>query len=198
MPLSHSDIKPEDVRGRAEVGKLLASDPAAALSRARAIRHPWYRCQSLTYVAEAERSREGAVRLLREALHAAQEQAEPNRIVSVASWPLRNLAKLNTKEARVVTEGLLRTISTEPHGLRRLDGLNRILWAVAENVELRQLVQPVFAHAALQSTGWRTERTVAFIATYLAKWDMPFSRALLESREPNRFRHAAEKELASE
>jgi hypothetical protein len=195
---SHSDIKPEDVRGRAEVGKLLPSNPVAALDRARAIQHPWYRCQSLTNVAENEKSRSVAVRLLNEALRAAREQTEPNRVVSVASWPLRELVKRDASAARAVTEELLRTICTEPHGLRRLDGLNRILWAVADNAELRQLVQPAFSNAASQSAGWRTERTVAFMATYLAKWDRPFAQALLESREPNRFRNAAEKELTSE
>jgi hypothetical protein len=135
---------------------------------------------------------------LREALDAAREQTEPNRVVSVASWPLRELTKLDASLARATVDELLRIISEEPHGLRRLDGVNRILWAVAENSELRQIVQPVFARAASQSVGWRTERTVAFIATYLAKWDRSFARELLESREPNRFRHAAEKELANE
>jgi hypothetical protein len=136
--------------------------------------------------------------LLRESLDAAREQTEPNRIVSVASWPLRELAKLDTWAAKAATEELLRTISTEPHGLRRLDGLNRILWAVAETPDLRQLVQPAFALAASQSAGWRTERTVAFMAAYLARWDRPFAHELLESRKPNRFRNAAEKELTNE
>jgi len=162
---SHSEVKPEDVQGRAAVAKLLSSDRDEALRRARAIRHPWYRCQSLTYVAEAEKSRHTAIRLLQEALDAAREQTEANRIVSVASWPLRHLAKLDAAAARGITVELLRTISTEPHGLRRLDGLSRILWAVAESADLRHLVQPAFAHAVSESVGWRTERTVAFIAT---------------------------------
>jgi len=195
---SYSEVKPEDVRGRSEVGRLLTSDRDEALRLARAIRHPWYRCQALTYVAEAEKSRHNAVRLLREALDAAREQSEPNRVVTVASWPLRQLAKLDEAAARDVTEELLRTVATESHGLRRLDGLKSILWAVTESEDLRQLVQPAFAHAASQSAGWRTERTVAFIASYLAKWDLPFARTLLEARKPNRFRHAAEKELADE
>lgn len=47
-----SSITKEDVAGRARVRKLVLTEPREALKIARAIRHPWYRCQSLAMVAE--------------------------------------------------------------------------------------------------------------------------------------------------
>jgi hypothetical protein len=185
----------EAARSRNEVYSLLASDPTAALHQARAIRDPWYRCQALTFVAKAEKTESTALRLVREALDAAREQSEPNRIVSAAAWPLRELVRLDAPAARQLLGELLHTISREPHGLRRLDGTARIVWAVAEAEDLRRIVRSAFTRAVSQSTGWRTERIVASTAVYVAKWDPAFARELIDSREPNRYRRSAEKEL---
>jgi hypothetical protein len=197
MRPSHSEVKPEDVRGRTETDRLLSLDPDRALHVARAIRHPWYRCQALSAVAKAQRSRPFALRLLSESLSAAYEQSEPNRIVSVASWPLEHLAKLDPTAAMAQVEQLLRVIATEPHGLRRLDGLTRMLVAVAAVPELRERVKPAFAEAAAASQGWRTERTVAFVASLLAQFDAAFAQLLVASRTPNRFVNRAAKDLQS-
>jgi hypothetical protein len=135
--------------------------------------------------------------LIRESLSAALEQSEPNRIVSVASWPLRQLVKLDPVAASAQTEDLLRIISGEPHGLRRLDGITRILAAVAEQRELLEMVKPPFVAAVAASEGWRTERTVAFVASLLAPIDRRFAESLVASRAPNRFLNAAVKALQS-
>jgi hypothetical protein len=194
---SHSEVKPEDVRGRAEVARLIPLDPDGALHKAREIRHPWYRCQSLAYVAEAQHSKSMALRLLKESLAAAYEQSEPNRIVSVASWPLRQLVKLDPVAASAQTKDLLRIISGEEHGLRRLDGITRILTAVVERPDLLELVKPAFVAALAASQGWRTERTVAFVVSLLASIDRPFAQSLVASRPPNRYVSSALKALQS-
>lgn len=161
------------------------------MRRARQIRHPWYRCQAISSVAEVHRSYTVALRLLDEALAAAHEEAEPNRIVSVASWPLRQLVVLSLPRARAEVERLLGIISAESHGLRRLDGLSRIIVAVAENCELLNLLKDPFKAAAAASEGWRTERTVAFVATYVAAQDREFALGLLAARMDNRFKRTA-------
>lgn len=191
MCSSQIRITSADVGGREDVHRLRYVDADAALHRARQIRHPWYRCQAISSVAEVQRSSAVALRLLVESLSAAHEEAEPNRIVSVASWPLRQLVVLNPAEAKAEIERLLGIISTETHGLRRLDGLSRIIVAVASNSELLELVKAPFQAAAVASEGWRTERTVAFVAVYLAQQDRQFALDLLATRKPNRFLRAA-------
>src|SRR5688572_1353761 len=81
-------ITAEDVRGRARAGDLSLTDPREALKVARAIRHPWYRCQALSSVAEAWGTQGQKREVLEEALAVAAEQSEINRIVTVSAWPL--------------------------------------------------------------------------------------------------------------
>ena len=183
----HDTIRPEDVKGRAETSRLLPHDPSRALKIARSIHHPWYRCQALTAVAEAQHS----VPLLIESFATAYEQTEPNRIVSVASWPLRQLALLEPKMAQVELEKLINVAATEEHGLRRLHALEKLFFAVASAPLLRQQVPPAFNATAAVCQGWRAERSAAFVGSYLAKFDVPLAEALLRSRVPNRFaKHA--------
>jgi hypothetical protein len=176
-----------DVQGRAEATRLARTDRKAAFAVARKIAHPWYRCQALTAIAEEIASPRERVAALMEAIEAAYEQPEPNRIACVGAWPLRALVAVDDAAARPEVERLLATISTESHGLRRLDGLRGILGAVLSSAELRDLVLPVFMHAADTSSGWRTERMVSFMAEALGNVDLDAAKALLRGRSTNRF-----------
>ena len=71
---------------------LLPHNLEGALVAAREVRHPWYRCQSLSMVAMHVSDPRLRLSLVDEALRAADEMEEPNRIVSVASWPVEVLA----------------------------------------------------------------------------------------------------------
>ena len=179
----HDTIRPEDVQGRAKASRLLPHDPRGALKVARAIRHPWYRCQAITEVAEVQHS----VPLLIESFAAAYEKTEPNRIVTVASWPLRQLVLLAPAMAQVELEKLLGLIATEAHGLRRLHALESLFYAAASAPSLRQEILAAFNATAASCQGWRAERSVAFVASYLAKFDVSQAETLLRSRVPNRF-----------
>lgn len=180
-------ITREDVEGRAEAARLLPGGRERALVVARAIRHPWYRCQAITGVAEATASTAERSALVAEALAAACEQAEPNRVVNVAGWPLRVLVQYGDAGSARVVDHLLRVIADEPHGLRRLDGVAAILGSVIGDAELRALAWPAFLQAAAGSAGWRTERIVACMAEALAAHDLAAALRLLESRPANRF-----------
>lgn len=117
------------VRKRSEVTKLLPDDSRKALSVARSIKHPWYRTQALSNVAQFKSGGE-ALAILEEAFAAASEQAEINRIVTVSSWPLRELVKIDAKRAQRHLERLLALATQEPHGLRRADALSAMLGVV--------------------------------------------------------------------
>ncbi|RIX43462.1 MAG: hypothetical protein D3M94_16030 [Rhodocyclales bacterium GT-UBC] len=181
------DIRPEDVGGRAATDRLLPESPDKAYSVAHAINHPWYRCQALASVADATKSRSTALSILTESFSAAREQEEPNRVVSVAAWPLRILVKIDRSRAGAELEELLSRASTESHGLRRLHALNSLLGAVAEDAELRARAFEDYVSTAEQCRGWRAERTIAFMAEYIATMDIALAQRLLKSRESNRF-----------
>jgi hypothetical protein len=86
---------------------------------------------------------------------------------------------------------LLRLASTEPHGLRRLHALDSLLGAVAEDPSLRGQVAEVYLNTARNCSGWRTERTIAFMAQHLVTLDPSLAKRLLAGRAPSRFvRHA--------
>ena len=181
------DIQPGDVRGRSATDRLMPHSPAEALKVARAIRHPWYRCQALSAVGNAIKPKAEALRVLSESLSAAHEQAEPNRVITVAAWPLRHLLRLDRVRTVAEVEKLLGLASSEPHGLRRLQALNSLLGAVAEDPALRGQVAEVYLATAHSCSGWRTERTIGFMAQYLVTLDPLLAKRLLAGRTPSRF-----------
>lgn len=110
-----------------EVGRVVTwarqlSGPSAA----------WYRCQELAQVAQQVGDPELRADLLREAFANADRQEDANRIVTVASWPLRTLLDTGEPEwfARE-THRLLPIILREPNPFRRQDGLFALLFVDA-------------------------------------------------------------------
>jgi len=195
--MAMGNVRPEDVAGRSATNRLLPERPQEALTIARKIRHPWYRCQALSSVASAVNSRADALLILNEALAAAREQSEPNRIVTVSSWPLRRLLELNPQAAEREVESLIGLALTEQHGLRRLHALDSLLTLVAANSNLRAQVAHPYLHTAQSCQGWRANRTIAFTAEHLAAYDLPLANQLLAGRQPNRFVNKARKVLAT-
>ena len=190
-------IMREDVEGRREAEVLARTDLRRALLVARAIRHPWYRCQALASVAEAMSAPQVRDAVLAEAIEAAFAQDEPNRIVCAASWPLRVMvARGHAGSARLIGR-LLEAIAKEAHGLRRLDGLAAIIGPVLEFPDLRAKAWPAFLATARASTGWRTERIVSWMSVVLAEVDKAAALQLLAGRSVNRFTSKARVAIAS-
>lgn len=183
-----NDIAAEDVRGRARAADAAKTDPELAATIAKAIRHPWYRCQALAMAAEAHASENVRMRLIDAAFDAAYEQSEPNRIVSVASWPLKLLSEIDSSRASVRIEDLLRIISTEPHSLRRLDALVAVMQAVAPYAELRSILKVPLIDAARSGHGWRTQRKASLVAMMLAEDDPEFGDEMLATQPFCRFK----------
>lgn len=113
---------------RNTVHSIAATDPERALRLARGILEPWFRCQALAFVAERESDAKARERLIREALNAAGELGEPNRVVSVSAWPLQVLNR-SGDSARLAkeVERLLSVIGAEPQAVRRADAIYQLL-----------------------------------------------------------------------
>jgi hypothetical protein len=116
-------ITREDVRGRARSDELSLTDPQKALKVVRTIRHPWYRCQALSKVAEHWGIKPQKLDLLKESLAAAQEQQEINRVVTVSAWPLGVMVGIDPDTIRDHMNRLVHLANREAHTLHRADAL---------------------------------------------------------------------------
>lgn len=187
----------EGVRGRNWVHEHVQQDPTAALSAARKIQHPWYRCQALSQVAEYCADKAMKLLILQEALQAARSQSEPNRTIVVSAWPLSIMVTAFQKEALEVAYELLALSETEQHGLRRLDAQASLIQSVMQLSKARELLLPKFEETAMRSHGWRSDKLVAWVAITIARYDGDAAWRLVQSRPANRFSKAAAKQIES-
>lgn len=157
--MSAMEVTPEDAAGRKRAAELAPLDAARALRAARAIKHPWYRCQALSMTAEHLRGPEREAALMA-ALAAAWEQDEVNRIVTVAAWPIRGLAGFASEAAGGQLAKLVRLAQTEPHHLRRSHALLALAGAVSEHPPLLERVVPALAEGLLGGHGPRIDRCI--------------------------------------
>ena len=178
------------VESRSKVEQLLRTSVSAALAEARSNPHPWYRCQSLTAVAAEIESESDAVAVLDEALEAATEQEEPNRVVSVASWPIGELVQRALRDVSADVAALLTIIGREPNPVRRADALLSLLHAVIQEQQLRHDVLMPLLSACSMSRGWKCRRILQVTALALAPINGKMAEHVIsripESRESRR------------
>ena len=182
----------EGLTARAAVDRLRRSDRDRAEATARSIRHPWYRCQSLTAVAEAtvDPGLRGA--LLDKALGAASELGEPNQRVAAASIPLALLTTTAPPDRLArETVSLLADCATEPHTLRRLWALWHLIGAVWSQGALRDRVLDAFIATALESHGRGRDRLVSNIAERLGQAGDAWANDVAEMVEIGQLRRRA-------
>jgi len=163
--MSELEITRDDVGGRARVWKMAPNDPKAAAIAAHRIRHPWYRCQALTRAAEFSNGPRRSA-LLDSAFEAAREQREPNRIVTVSSWPIRVLAGFSPERTAELIGDLVKIAETEPHNLRRAHALQMLAFSISSQPELLRLIVPAMVATVLGGGG--TEWTVSSATS--SKW----------------------------
>lgn len=176
------DIVQEGVDGRRRVHLLVAETRIGeALDVANGIRHPWYRCQALTAVANALHDSEEAGRLLAAAIEAAAAQEEPNRIASVSAWPLSVLVHLDKEAASAHIDRLLALMESESHVVRRADGLLLLMDAIYSDRDLRLRVLVPLRAAILSGRGWKIRRIARDLALVLAEVDPEAAVQLLSS-----------------
>jgi hypothetical protein len=153
------EVSASDVQGRAKVSRLAATDPKAALELAGTITHAWYRCQSLTAAAEQLSGKE-QLAALSKAFAAAKEQNEPNRVVTVASWPVGALARIDPQLAVEWVSELLAIADTEPHNLRRAHALQALAFTTSPYSGVLGTVIPALAKTLLGGRGPRIDRVI--------------------------------------
>jgi hypothetical protein len=162
-----------------------------ALSWTRQLDHrlaSWYRCQELTVVARGVADRRQRDALLREALASANGQTEPNRIVTVAAWPLRALLDAGEAEWFVSElERLLRVIQAEPNPFRRQDGLYALLFIDAPTPCFERVLERYCEACA----GAQKTLTMRRAAAYVSRVNPEQARCIAELiHDPRRRRQA--------
>ena len=162
---------PEGVNKRELVAKLAGSEPARALELARSIPEPWYRCQSLAHVAWHLADRKQFENVIGEALSAAYEHDEPNRIVTVASWAVRAMVKGSDRRLRSVVHELLNKIQRQPNPVRQADALFYLLEAVYSEPRLRDVVLDALLDACERMNSWKRPSLLSNIALVFARDD---------------------------
>ena len=182
---------------RNHVAAIAKTQPHEALELARSIDDPWFRCQALSIVAvhvPDRRSRKGAID---EAFAAANELGEPNRVVTVSSWPVKALALTgHMSSVSSEVERLLRVISVESSPVRRADALRYLLGGVSiAPADVASRVAREFAAACvvpLQSGKRNTkgESNLEVCLPAIARIDPVFAQSLLAKLAPSRSKRA--------
>jgi len=136
---------------RSLVSSIAATQPERALEVARSIGDPWFRCQALSMAAVHTSDRRTRERAIDEAFESANELGEPNRVVTVSSWPVKALAMTgNVARVKSETSRLLQIISAEGSPVRRADALRYLLGAAgAASKDVAAPVVREFAAACL-------------------------------------------------
>ena len=162
---------PKATRDRDRAAKVAEQDYRAALSIARQIEDPWFRCQALSFAARHCPDTSTKSEILSEAFQAAEALSEPNRRVSVASWPVGVLAASDMEEQLAAkVENLLVEISQEPSPVRRGDALSLLLGALRRAPRKHFLkVLGLFADACLSPlrNGKRNKKGESRLAYWL-------------------------------
>lgn len=188
------------VEGRTKTHELLRDGHVArALTEARQNPDPWYRCQSLTAVAAETADEARAAAILHEALRTAREQQEPNRIVSIASWPVGVYVGRGLGDLSQEVTTLLQIISVEPNPVRRADALLLLLGAVLPDAALREATLAPLLQVCSEARGWKIRRILQYASYTMAHVDAEAAMDILSripaSREARRARKMVEEEL---
>ena len=144
-------------------GRLAPSEPARALSTARAIRDPWFACQALAWVARFAPESEFS-KIIDESLGAVRAEIDHYRAVAPAAWPIRAIVERNHLELlpSVIPELLLRAEKIELL-VSRSEALFLLFQAVFPAGRKHWL--PVLQSLRRASTpliNWRQKRNLSF------------------------------------
>lgn len=155
---------------RSLANQLASERPQEALNVARSITAPWFRCQALAQVARYWPD-ETYVRILKEAVDAADQQDQIYNQVAVSAWPIRAyLERENSASAKpLLSKGISAVRSITNMGSRS-EALFSIFQAAKPfDVDLWQPVFFALVEASEPALAWRQLRNlknaVAMVAT---------------------------------
>lgn len=179
------------------VSQLAVSEPLKALETARGISDPWYRCQSLAHVAWNLEDRKLSEKVIGEALAAAYEHNEPNRVVTVASWAVRAMVKKSDRRLGSVVSGLLDKIQREANPVRQADALVFLFEAVFYEPRLRESVLNALLRACEQMNSWKRPLILSDVALVLAIEDPNRANQIIDLMGEGRMSRKTRREMAA-
>ena len=141
--------------------QIASTQPERALSVARAIEAPWFRCQALSQVARYWPD-EKYDRILKEAVRAAESQDQVYNQVAVSAWPIRAyLERGNAPPAKK----LLAKGTQAAHAIENMGSRSEALFAIFQAAKpfAIDLWQPIFwalVEAAEPALSWRQLRNL--------------------------------------
>jgi hypothetical protein len=195
--VKHTGLYPVGVSKRNLVSQLALSEPLKALEVARSISDPWYRCQSLAHVAWNLEDRKQSEKVIGEALAAAYEHDEPNRVVTVASWAVRAMVKKTDRGLGSVVDRLLNQIQREANPVRQADALVFLFEAVFYDPGLRELVLGVLLRACDQMNSWKRPLILSNVALALAIDDPARASQIIDLMGQGRMSRKTRREIAT-
>ena len=176
--------------------EMCAADMDRALALAMSHKEPWRKCQLLAHVAWHTSNRKQFERLIKNALAAAHALNDPNRTVTVASWPVRAIAERpETDLTEIITE-LVDLIDREPKAVCRADALIMLFEAAYKKHSVRSIILPPLLDACRKSYSWKKQRLLKYLALILAIDDLPASAEVVELIEDQRIRRQTERLIA--
>jgi hypothetical protein len=148
--------------------RLASTQPERALSIARAIEAPWFRCQALSHVARYWPDKKYG-HILEEAVRAADSQDETYQRAAVSAWPIR--AYLERDDA-VPARALLKKYSRAASSIANRGSRSEALFLLFQAAKpfAPDLWQPIFralVEAAEPSLSWRQGRALRYAANML-------------------------------
>ncbi len=160
-PAENSEIA-QSVRLRRQVDEQLENDYAHAYEIAKSIKHPWYKCQALSSVAEKS-SKASIDSILEQAFSSAMQCHDQNRRVTVACWPLWVAIK---NDRTKLISGFLKQCIIQIN--QEMDPLSKwcacdVLCTIKSNPNLLNAFYDTFASATTKGHGWRIERMIKFL-----------------------------------
>lgn len=189
----------QSVQLRNQVKGVAKTDLVKALKLARSIPDGWYRCQTLAQVAfEMDGSKSEFLKIAEEALKAADETEQPNRIVSASSWIIWVMAKReDIKDAEIlpIVEKMLEIMRGEPHPVKRSDALFFLFESIYSRKNFSEMVLNPLLDACQEMKSWKKPRTLGDIVLILASDNKVRAEKVLEMIEKKSKRKSLIKEM---
>jgi hypothetical protein len=152
----------QSVRLRRQVDEQLEHSYANAYEIAKTIKHPWYKCQALSSVADKS-PKTSIDSILEQAFNSAMQCHDQNRRVTVACWPLWVAIKHDRTK---LISGFLKQCTIQIN--QDMDPLSKwcacdVLYRIKAKPNLLNDFLDTFTSATSKGHGWRIERIIKFL-----------------------------------
>jgi hypothetical protein len=178
--------------------RLAVEGDPSALELAREVQDPWFRSQTLAWVARYGPE----VRLdqtLDEALRAATQATDPYQVVGASAWAVRAMVERGRMSRLGAAVGaVLHAARRIDHPVRRLDALF-LVWHAAfpAGTGALQSVQEMLVQACQEARSWRAGRTMCDVALMLATDDLDAATSIVDSMRPGKHQRRATRHLGN-